>query len=411
MNLYKSLVASALLLALAPLSAAELQLRAAGPQDSVPGKLSAQALKRVPAETQALDFAWRLDADHKLQAVAEPYRAQSKEYWDTRSAAELAKGVAISTTAAGAVVRLSPVAGGNTKSIRASDVILLKDGRAYANGSGMESAADSDDLHKSGAVFSDGTTAFRIDPALGTGHFELKLAQADGDVVVHVFEPQSSVQLELKASRGSYLQGAPIRIDAALIDGSSARGVDLMRGAITSPGGQVREFQFVADKNGGYSAQLTADFEPESVDGLYEIHAFASAKLSEARVLRDARTAFAYTVPSARFTGAARDVPVRMREPVVYLQFDVEVAASGRYQIGGVLYGSTSDGEMVPVAMAQSARVLDAGVHAMDLVFGPDVLDGVKAGAPWQIRDLQLIDQGSMGLLEQRVFALEYSKQ
>lgn len=408
MNLKIKIVTSALLLALAiPAFAGELKLSAPGVHDTLPASLSSQSLKGAPAlESEPVQFAWRLDSAAELTPVAQPHQASSKEYWDKRSADQMAAGVAIPTTAPGAIVRLSPVGDASIKALEARQVVLRKDGRIYSNGQGMKAIADSADLEKGSAPFPAGSTVFRIDPDLGAGAFELQVPGARGDTVVHVYEPDSPVHLDLKADRVAYQAGRSIRVVAQLADGSRSIAADELAGVITSPAGQVREFTFVADKSGGYRAEIPADFAAESSMGLFEIQTFAATTVGNGRVLRDARTAFAYSVPSARLTGAARTVPVRMRDPVVYLEFDVEVAAASRYQIGGVLYGTDASGAKVPVAMAQSAQRLEPGVHGMTLLYGPDVLDGVAAGAPWEIRDLQLINQADMGLQEQRVLAL-----
>lgn len=409
MRIQTKIIVSTLSLALAGLaSAAELKLAPPSAQDTVPAQLLSQTAKAGAAlESEPVQFAWRLDDTAALQPVAQPHRASSTEYWDRRSADELAAGVAIPTTSPGAIVRLSPVGNASTKALEARQVILRKGDQTYANGAGMQALADSETLEKGSAPFPAGSTVFRIDPALGAGRFELQVPTASGDAVVHVFEPDSQVHLDLKTDRVGYQSGREIRIDAQLIDGGRTRAVDDITGVVTSPGGQVREIAFRADKSGGYRASLPADFAAESgIGGLFEVQAFASAQGPQGQVLRDVRTAFAYSVPSARFTGAVRTVPVRMRDPVVYLEFDVEVAAASRYQIGGVLYGTDKNGSKIPVAMAQRAERLEPGVHGMTLLFGPDVLDGAKPGAPWEIRDLQLVNQADMGLQEQRVQAL-----
>lgn len=409
MSIQTKIIATALSLALTGTACAgELKLAPPAAVDIIPSQLSSQAVKSASGlESEPVQFAWRLDPAAALQPVAAPHVASSKEYWDRRSADELAAGVTIPTTSPGAIVRLSPVGAGSTKALEAREVILRKDGRTFANGAGMRAVADSETLEKGSAPFPAGSTVFRIDPALGVGRFELQVPGASGDTVVHVFEPDSTVHLDLKADRVGYQAGSQIRIDAQLVDGAQARGVDEITGLVTSPGGQVREIAFTADKAGGYRASLPADFAGESgIGGLFEVQAFVSAQGPQGQLLRDARTAFSYSVPSARFTGAARTVPVRMRDPVVYLEFDVEVAAASRYQIGAVLYGTDKSGAKVPVAMAQRAERLTPGVHGMTLLFGPDVLDGAKAGAPWEIRDLQLVNQADMGLQEQRVQAL-----
>lgn len=406
MNFKTKIITSALLFALAiPALAVELTLSPPGANDTVPTSLTTQSVKGAPAmESEPVQFAWRLDSAAPLDAVAQPHQASSKEYWDKRSADELAGGVAIPTTAAGAIIRLSPVGSASVKALDARQVVLRKDGHTYTNGQGMMSIANSEDLEKGSAPFPAGSTVFRIDPELGAGAFKLQVPGASGETVVHVFEPNSSLHLDLKADRVAYQAGGSIEIVAQLSDGKRSLDAEQISGVITSPGGQVREFEFVANKSGGYRAQVPADFAAESSMGLFEIQTFASTRAGQA--LRDARTAFAFTVPSARLTGAARTLPVRMRDPVVYLEFDVEVMAASRYQIGGVLYGTDASGVKVPVAMAQSAKRLEPGLHGMTLLYGPDVLDGLGVGAPWEIRDLQLVNQADMGLQEQRVLAL-----
>lgn len=404
MNFKRTLIASALLASLSA-GAAEWTLPSPGVDDTVPTVLSASATKA--SVSAPVEFAWRLDPAAPLAAVPAPHQARSREYWDRRGADEIARGVPIPTTAAGAIVRLSPVSGAATRAIEAREVVLRKDGRSYANGEGMRSVADSEALEKGLAPFPAGSTVFRIDPALGSGAFEIQVPAASAEVLVHVFEPTSTLQLQLEADRVAYQAGASIRVSAALLEGEAARAVDRIEGLVTSPGGQVREIRFVADKSGTYRAELPADFAAEASPGLHEVQVFAGAETAHGRVLRDARTAFAYTVPGARLTGAVRNVPARMRDPFVYLEFDVEVAAPGRYQLGGVLHGTDAQGALVPVAIAQSARKLDTGVHGMTLLYGPDVLDGLAVGAPWEIRDLQLINQVDMGLQEQRVRGLK----
>ena len=60
--------------------AAELSLNAAGITDTVPSKLSSNALKAsTNLESEPVQFAWRLEADAVLEAVSKPQQASSKE--------------------------------------------------------------------------------------------------------------------------------------------------------------------------------------------------------------------------------------------------------------------------------------------------------------------------------------------
>ncbi len=402
-----SLLIGALVLATAgSASAAALQLHAPGADDSVPVRLDASPQKRASAlEIQPLKFSWRLDDQAPLTAVSAPEKAQSKEYWDTRGAAEMAFGVTLPTTSAGAIVRLSPVAGASTKALEARRVLLSKDGVVYANGTGMQAIADSEELAKGAASFGEGTTVFRIDPALGHGNFKLQIPHASGDTIVHVFEPHSAWQLEVKADRVAYVAGGKIRVEARMLHGQNAAALKEIAGLIVSPDGQTREFSYRADKAGRYSAEVPADFVASATPALFEIHAFASAQDQQMQVLRDARVAFAYAAPGARFTGAVNADPAKSAQAVT-VDLEIEVARASRYQVGGVLYGSFKDGLMRPVAMAQSAMLLDAGVQSITLEYSPEALAGTKASAPFEIRDLQLVDQATMGMQEQRVLGL-----
>lgn len=407
MNRPITLIAAALTAVLSGgLAATELRLAPPAAHDTVPATLSSEVVKHTVAlENAPVEFAWRLDGT-PLDAIASPYQASSKEYWDRRSADELAKGITLDTVAPGALVRLSPLDTAQTKALEAREVILRKDGKSYANGSGMVLLADAEELEKGFAPFSQGTTVFRIDPALGAGRFELVVPQASGAAIVHVYEPESTTSLELALDRVSYQKGQPMVLRARLVDDESRVRVTQIGGLITAPDGQVYDIRFKAEAGGGFSASLPADFAAAGQMGLYEVETFVTGTTVKGRVLRDARTAFAYTVPSARFHGSARTVAVKLRDPNVALEVDVEVAAASRYQIHAVLYGTTAGGEKIPVAVAQSAAMLQPGIHALPLTFGPEVLDGAKAGPPWEIRDLRLVNQADMGLQEHRVQAL-----
>ena len=207
MSIQTRILAAAVALTLAGFAdAGEFELAPPSAQDTIPARLSSQAAKAAATlESEPVQFAWRLDAAAALQPVAQPHLASSKEYWDRRSADELAAGVAIPTTSAGAIVRLSPVGDGSTKALEARQVILRKGGETYANGAGMQALADSESLEKGSAPFPAGSTVFRIDPALGAGRFELQLPMASGDAVVHgtlILKPMSEAEAKHMAEDG-----------------------------------------------------------------------------------------------------------------------------------------------------------------------------------------------------------------
>jgi len=90
----------------------------------------------------------------------------------------------------------------------------------------------------------------------------------------------------------------------------------------------------------------------------------------------------------------------------VHALFEIEAGAASRFQVSGVLYGTTSDGTLRPLALAQSASWIEAGHGSIGLDFDADIIAASGLHAPFEVRDLRLVDQATMGLLERRERAL-----
>ena len=78
---------------------------------------------------------------------------------------------------------------------------------------------------------------------------------------------------------------------------------------------------------------------------------------------------------------------------------------ASRYQASAVLYGTGADGQLHPAAIAQSAAWLERGKTSLNLRYDASSL-ATALGAPWELRDLRLVNQADMGLLERRERAL-----
>src|SRR5262249_32247313 len=93
-------------------AAASNTLRAAGAQDQVPAALIAHA-PAVAAAALTLDrtpvhLAHALDAAATLEPNPQPFRAASREFWSVVDADQLRAGMRLTTSAPGALIRLSP---------------------------------------------------------------------------------------------------------------------------------------------------------------------------------------------------------------------------------------------------------------------------------------------------------------
>lgn len=396
---------STLLLALAvgsPAIAQNLQrLPLAGADDLVASALVAAPNPGFNTERAPVQFAWKLDAAQALQASA-PYVDDSRQFWVNVSAAQMQRGYAIDTTAPGAVIRLSPGLDSDMTALALDDLQLQVAGKTMSAAQAVEHAADAEQMRQAGADFSAGTLAFRIRPELGAGRVSLKAAKAKGSYLLHVYEPNSSLRLRLAAARDSVVAGGEVAISARLYDGDLAITAGRLGGLITAPDGRSIDLNFVEGADGSIVARAALPADAASQPGLWEVHTFATTRNGKARVLRDAKTAIAVAAPTARF---AEEVGFAQGNGID-VSLHVQAAAEGRYQASGVLYGTDANGQLQPMAAAQSAAWLEAGTSELALHFGPEVLNAALH-APYAVRELALADQTRMGQLERRAGGIE----
>lgn len=396
---------STLLLALAvgsPAIAQNLQrLPLANADDLVASALVAAPNPGFNTERESVQFAWKLDARQALQAPA-PYVDDSRQFWVNVSAAQMRRGYAIDTTAPGAVIRISPGQDSDMTALALGDLQVQVAGKTLDSAQAVERAADAEQLRQAGAEFSAGTLAFRIRPELGAGRISLKAANAKGSYLLHVYEPDSALHLRLDTDRASAIAGGEVAVSARLYDGDRAIAAGRLGGLITAPDGRSVDLRFVEGADGSIVARAALPADAASQPGLWEVHTFATTKYGKARVLRDAKTAIAVAAPTARFAG---EIGFDTRRGVE-LTLPVQAASEGRYQASGVLYGTDANGQLQPIAAAQSAAWLEAGTSALALRFGPEVLNAALR-APYALRDLRLADQTRMGQLEHRATGIE----
>ena len=402
----RRLLVAALSLAVSSLAMADgLRLNSAAAGDQIPGALSAaKAVAVAEVSREPVSFAWALDPNDSLELSSRPFVAESREYWMETSAKDLASGVRVNTSSAGAIVRLSPL-GQAAKALNALDVVIRKDGASYAKADAMQNVAGNADLKAAGIPFPEGTLAFRLKRDLGAGAFEIAVPGAAQAYVVHVFEPESSLALNVHLDRDTVLHGSELQVVARFIDAGRLAKVERLAGAITSPAGELRDLRFEPQQDGSFLARTTHDGLSGAGPGLWEVHVFGSAGNSAGSILRDAKTAFSSSVAGARLDGST--VVSQAKAGGLGLSFGIEVAHASRYELRGVLYGTAADGALKPFAIAHSAAWLSAGGQRLELDFDAELLAKSGLSAPFAVRDLRLSDQASMGLIERRALALD----
>jgi hypothetical protein len=374
-----------------------VNLLPASPGDMVPTTLlAAKSNATTNLDHTPVSAAWKLDGAVLNDGNDSPFVAKSREYWSMATAEKLASGITLHLSAVGAVIRLSPTSGG--QAIDLTEVTLLRNGRSIRVSDAAHSVLNPADVGEGSAPFPEGTAAFRLDNAVGAGDITLQISDAAQDVLVHVFEPNSSVALSLSAKAMNFSSSDSLHFDAAW-NGIASSQASRIGGVITAPNGESRSVTFVRNSTGTFSADLSAGFSPQgAVAGLYELHAFATIPDGKGTLLRDAKTAFAIAVPTAKLAGNANVTPSRSS---LSIALALDVASASRFAVDATLYLNGK-----AVAQAQSAAWLEAGLGAINVNFPSALFDGQIPSSGLELRDVRLTDQASLSVIERRERAL-----
>lgn len=358
----------------------------------------AEAPASINTSREPANFAWVLDFDDqnaRLDGLS-GYSSESRQYWLDHTAGELARGIELPLSAPGALIRISVLNDARATGLSHDRVQLRMNGQALDTGKSVDFAVSGSDLQAARMPVPDDTLAFRLDESAGAGLLSLTVSSGlppRTPVVVHVFEPGSEAVARLSVPRLHYLAGEQITLRFDLEHAGRAIEPRTIQAVLTSP--DLEDTLLL--ESGRDTGELTARL-PESLAVTpgqpWEARVYIETEAGGMKVLRDVQVAFNAAVPVARFNGdvarAAADHPA--------IEIGVEAAQSGRFQLSGILYGTDHSGGLRPVAMAHGAVWLEPGRHLLPLGFEDVDLGGI--GAPWEIRDLRLTDQGRMGLMQ-----------
>lgn len=367
----------------------------AGPGDFGAAKLVAEPAA-VPAsrhqESAPVQFAWPI-SEAPVAALDIP-RVDSRQYWVDATGADLAKGIDLPLTAPGAVIRISPLEPDAKVRIAADRISLGLDGSPLG-ASAIERLADGPALKAAGLDVPESSLAFKLGPDVGAGSLKLGVAAlpADRHMVVHVFEPDSPWAGQLTLPQHTLFTGDPISLGLGVGNGKSLLPLGTVRALITDPTAGQRFELSLDPATGLLRGTLPKAVDVTGLDGLFEAHAWVETLTPDGlTVRRDLKIPFAVTPPLARFDGTAR---ARLGKELT-VDVGVETAVTGRFQVSAQIFGTAADGELRPMAMAQTARVLPAGGGTVQLKVDAGLVAGSGLGAPFELRGLELADQGRM---------------
>ncbi|NOZ79932.1 MAG: DUF4785 family protein [Acidobacteria bacterium] len=383
-----------------------------------PGAHDLVATRLVPASVaprpayntnhDPVSFSWTLKADQKIELGVRPVTRVSREYWQRVTAGQLAKGISVPVVTPGAVLRINPM--GKAAAAKAQDInlsqleIITGSQRHLDMNAATETIAREADLDQAGFAFPKGTMAFRLKPELGTGTFTIRAQglkeAAATPYLVSVVEPHSPVVLAVTAHGQAILPGSAFTASVQLENGTQPIQVTRVSAAVISPDGHITPVQVRKTANG----TLVASYQPQRLDpnavGMWEMKISTEGTLKGQTVLRDIRTAFAYSLPTARLTGDVAIDTVPGGGIVAHL--GIESSAEGRYEVRGILYGTAANGTLQPMGIADTAAWLPDGVNSLALTFGPRIIKRAGFHAPYEVRGLRLMDQSRMSVLRQQ---------
>jgi hypothetical protein len=399
MNLKLTVLAT--LCATALTAHAELLPQRAG--DLTPSVLaSAGAAKSAPVAREPVSFSW---SSRAAVAAPQPFVATSREAYFTVTGAELAEGVALPVTAPRALVRLQPVGEASIReneAIHPSALIIVDGaGRELAAGEGMEMLVSADRLAKADIPFASGTSAFRLSAEVGSGPLRMRAQglSADQRYLVNVVEPDSPLALAMQAGAPAYLQGEQVTVFAQLTHQGAATPARI-DATLMSPAGRSYPLVFKADGAGRMAATVTPEVTDAAAPGLCEVQANVKATVQGRPALRSARFAVPVALPTAKLT---RTADLAGTGNALAVRLGVEAASAGRYEVRGVLYG-TVNGTLQPLGVGNAAQWVEPGQATIELPFDAALLAASKG--PYELRDLQLLDQGRLAVLQRQQVAL-----
>jgi hypothetical protein len=382
---------------LEPLGADDMAL-APGGANLVSGASLAEAVNH---ETVKAGLTWKVAGD-ATHFVPEPYTAQSRQYWLQIDSSLFEQGFQLHTTSLGSVVKLSPI-GASSKAISIEDMLIQdRTGASFDAVDAVEMAATSDEFRPSEIPFAPGTTVFKFRPEFAAGDIQLKASDVSFDkALVHVFEPNSDVILSLQASSDTYLKGDQLEFVAKWSENVTPNNA---KAEVRSPSGVVYEVA-LQESASGLLGRLPLEETVAKPGELWEITVQAEAEGSNGLALRTAQTAFAYSLGTASFEPTA-NVAEWPTKNDLKIRFGIHAGSAGRYAVNGVLYGTSSTGELVPFLVSQAAATVQPGKNEVELVFSQAEIKASGLSAPFEVRDLRLLDQTRLGLLHRQWRAL-----
>ena len=180
---------------------------------------------------------------------------------------------------------------------------------------------------------------------------------------------------------------------------------------IKTPSGEKKPLNFT--KNGNqFQFTVPTNLASSKRGQLFELYVETENNTNGLKVKRNAKVAFAVTQATARieavaklnqdsFTESKDDAVMQKTLAPSFVDIDLQVASEGRYEVSAMIYGSTDKKLSLPFMLSRSAYYLTPGEHTVKLQLDTNIIKNSGLKAPYIVKNLRLMDQSRMALLQQ----------
>ena len=232
------------------------------------------ALPEHKVEQQAVHYSQKMTSDSQLKMAPQAYNSSSDEYWFEVSGKELNRGIALSVSQPGALIRLSGKRSSSTdaamQSIDPANLELSKDNNKLST---PFSQSVTQEQLASANIFPN-SSAVKLNKALGAGKFSLRVNQPldnNQRYVINVKEKDSAHKLQLALPKQSYLSGETLHFTADIYRDEQALTDSYHQAFIKLPSGEKQPVA-LAVKDGQYRVEIPQGLEAAPLGKLYELH-------------------------------------------------------------------------------------------------------------------------------------------
>ncbi len=355
---------------------------------------SAQVLDTQSANDY-LHFSFPIEQTNKLNA-SKAFNALSNEYRMEVSGAQLNKGVVLNSTQSNIAVMISSAKGEVGQSAQLDTGLLQLTHPDNAAASLVKTRASADQLAQVG-MFAN-TVALTTNANADFGALTLKTEQAltKGDrYIVQVKEKNSPYNLSVSIPTQSYTEDDKVIARGAMLNGGDAFKAGKTTAQLVAPNGEVSQVSVTVN---GTELEFAAAEQANIVspiNGLYELRVQSVASDNGMTIPRNAKVAFALSRDTAQLNTVSMSDKMGLSASVRLLAKE-----AGRFEVRGVLYGTNSRGQLVPVMESHAAQNTSAGADSIKLPFDAAILAKAGVKAPYELRDVRLFDQKQLGLVD-----------